>query len=248
MTRTTVHRAVQNEQLVGPRQFLEPGPGDRRRALTPGPVRAGLAGKRLSTSLCQALSQQHCTPTPRGGPGSPTCAPPRRSPGATPAHDSDKAHAAQPGNTERVRAAARSTGGCQPPPGPLLRRLPGPSELWVCRLPPTLWSALHDQVQQFTGKKKNRPEGLLVTCQPILPNGRLGAKRPGSASSEAKPSVASVSTSPAAWAPASLLPPLPAEVALPLLVLGAQAPVGGRSDPETPSRNTHLQGCRSPRR
>lgn len=133
-------------------------------------------------------------------------------------------------------------------PGTLLRRLPGPSELWVCHLPPTLWSALHDQVQQFTGKKKNRPEGLLVTCQPILPNSRLGAKRPGSASSEAKPSVTSVSTSPAAWAPASLLPPLPAEVALPLLVLGAQAPVGGRSDPETPTRNTHLQGCRSPRR
>lgn len=66
---------------------------------------------------CARQSQQHCTPTPRGGPGSLTCAPPRRSPGATPAHDSDKAHAAQPGNTERVRAAARSTGGCQPPPG-----------------------------------------------------------------------------------------------------------------------------------
>lgn len=40
-----------------------------------------------------------------------------------------------------------------------------------------------------------------MTRQPILPNSHLGAKRPGSAKSEAKPSVTSVSTSPAAQGP-----------------------------------------------
>lgn len=37
VTRTTGHRAVQNEQLAGPRQLLKPGPGKMRRALTSGP-------------------------------------------------------------------------------------------------------------------------------------------------------------------------------------------------------------------